>query len=310
MGNTLIVSVDHGYKHMKTESEELFFPTCLSELKSMPDSKKGILKYNNRIFTEHGEPVKNYDTQVKTDSDEFYILTLIALAKELRKRSIYNAEITLLGGLPQRWYDKQKESFKEYLLSGGENVFFEYEGKPFNIVIREVQLFEQGYSAFFALPNVINYLDCEACVVDIGGGTIDILPILNGELQRMDCKIDTHATIWMNDEIKEAIETELASHVSDSTIIKYITSGSISEPPKNKYEEVMQEKLADYCDFVYSVLKKFRINVDLVPIIFVGGGAIIMKNFTRKVPGTCEYVTDLCANAKGYKKIYELILKG
>lgn len=303
--SNIVISIDHGYKHIKTEHD--FFPTAISELKSMPDDKTGILKYNDRIYTEAGKQVENVDTQTKTDTDEFFLLTLISIAKEMNKMDIYNAEITLLGGLPQRWYDKQKEDFKSYLTNNGQNIFFEYEGNVYNIVIRKAVLFEQGYAAFFSLDNVDDYLTGEVCIVDIGGGTMDILLVKDGVLQKMDCKIDTHATIWLNNQIIEVIESELNAPISDTSIIKYITSGSLSTPTKNKYEEVMQRELKDYTKLVYTKLKQHKINTDLVPIIFVGGGAVIMKNFTENPGGTVEYVTDLRANANGYKKMYNLI---
>lgn len=305
MENLLTLSIDHGYKHMK--SENLFFPTSISELSSMPDDTRGILKYNNHYYTENGEPVLNVDTQVKTDSDEFYLLTLIALAKELNKMQIYNAEIRLLGGLPQRWYDRQKSSFKEYLFKNGEDIFFEYEGKAYNIIIREVWLFEQGYAALFALENNIDYIEGEAVIVDIGGGTIDILPIYNGQLKKTECKIDTKATIYLNDKIKEEIEAELNTSISDVAIIDYIKRGSIDIPAQNPYEEVMKRELCEYTSNLYKTLKKHRINVDLTPIIFVGGGAGIMEKFTENPPARVEYVTDLCANAQGYKVLFELL---
>lgn len=303
--SNIVISIDHGYKHMKTVHE--FFPTTISELSSMPDDKTGILKYNDKIYTKAGKQVENVDTQTKTDSNEFFLLTLISIAKEMDKMEIYNAEITLLGGLPQRWYDKQKEDFKKYLTADGQNIFFEYEGKVYNIVIRKAILFEQGYAAFFSLDNVEQYLDGEVCIVDIGGGTMDILIVKDGVLQRMDCKIDTHATLWLNNQIKEVIESELNAPISDTSIINYITSGSLKTTPKNKYEEVMQRELCSYTKFVYTKLKQYKINTDLIPIVFVGGGAVIMQNFTEAPGGTVEYVTDLCANAKGYKKMYDLI---
>lgn len=305
MSTKLVLGIDHGYKNIK--SEHFCFPTAIAELKSLPDDKSGVLEYSGKIYTENGQQIKFVNSSIKSDTEEFYLLTLFSIAKELKVRKLNHVEITLLAGLPQRWYESQKEEFQKYLEKNKNNIFFKYEGSSYDIKIEKVKIFEQGYAAFMTLPNIGEYLSGEACVVDIGGGTMDILPILNGKLQKSACKIDTHATIWLISKIQETIETELFNPISETNIIEYMKDGSSGTICNNKYEEIIKRELQDYCKMVYTILREKRINIDITPIIFVGGGAVIMKNFSANQNGQREYITNMKANAIGYQQIYKLL---
>ena len=81
------------------------------------------------------------------------------------------------------------------------------------------------------------------------------------------------------------------------------------ETSENKYEKLVQSKLMNYCEMIFNRLKEFRINVDITPIIFVGGGASIIKNFGSYNLATTEFITDIKANVKGYEMIYDLLSK-
>ena len=48
--------------------------------------------------------------------DDYYILTLAAIARELDFRKTNRAAVHLAAGLPLTWVGEQKEAFKAYLL--------------------------------------------------------------------------------------------------------------------------------------------------------------------------------------------------
>ena len=213
-------------------------------------------------------------------------------------------DIEILAGLPQKWYDAQLNDFRDYLTKEKGLIHFKFEGETYNIRIVGTKIFEQGYAAFMTSDNAEKYFDSEVCVVDIGGGTMDIIPVVNGNMQFDSCKIDKRAALWLVGSIQEKLETELYHTVSDETIIKYMIDGNVELPCKNKYEEIMKRELVKYCKQVYTILAQHRINTELIPIIFVGGGSVILKNFNTCNPNNKdEYITDIRANAKGFKKI-------
>ena len=306
----IIVGIDHGYKNMKTANT--MFPTAISKVATLPDDKSGIIEmispYNGEIYTENGDAIPYVDSSIKSDTEDFYILTLICIAKEMARKSLTRARVKIVAGLPQRWYEGQKESFEKYL-TRYEEVRFKYQGERYHIEIEGVTLYTQGYAAYMTSNNIAKYMNREVCVCDIGGGTMDIIPVRNGKVINTECKIDTRATIWLINEIKEQVETELCQTIPESIIIDYMTRGSKNEAPKNKYEEVMKKVLIKYTQMVYQKLKESRINTDLIPLIFVGGGAVVIKRFGTYDENNTEFITDLSANAKGYEKVYRLLME-
>ncbi len=300
----ITLGVDHGYKNVKTIN--FVFPTKLSLLKVLPDDKKGILQINGDVYTENGENVNYIDSSNKVSNDNFYMLTLIAIAKELKCRGLDGARINIAVGLPQRWFEAQKKSFKKYIMQRSE-VRFIYEGIKYHIYFEDCKVFTQGYAALLTLKKLEEYLDRTVVVCDIGGGTVDIIPVNNGEIDHANSKIDQRGAIWLVNSIQEAAETQLYESVPEDFIINCMINKNAKETPQNKYEKLVQGKLMNYCEMIFNRLKEFRINVDITPVIFVGGGASIIKNFGSYNLATTEFITDIKANVKGYEMIYDLL---
>lgn len=302
--NKLILGIDHGYNRMK--SENISFPTALSARESLPDDRKGILEYNGMIFDENGEHIIEIDSQDKTINNDFYYLTLISIAKELIIRKIYDADLVLSVGLPQRLYDRQKESFRAYLMqNANKNIYFKYNGISFNIKIHNVKVFSQGFSALLT-ADTIEYVKKICCVVDIGGGTVDIISIANGMIQTSKCKIDHFALNQLYRNIMETVSAQTYDSINTDYILDYIKNNTHEIMPVNEYEEIIQKELISYTNHIYQLIRENGINPKITPLIFIGGGALVMNNFTTKEYGPVKYILDLKANARGYKKLYQL----
>ena len=56
----------------------------------------------------------------KNEDDDYYILTLAAIAKELAFRNISTADVLLAVGLPLNWLSNQRQGFKDYLMRNSE----------------------------------------------------------------------------------------------------------------------------------------------------------------------------------------------
>lgn len=52
--------------------------------------------------------------------EEYYLLTLMAIARELNVFSIREADVHLAAGLPLTWIRNQREAFRSYLLQNPE----------------------------------------------------------------------------------------------------------------------------------------------------------------------------------------------
>ena len=90
MSDTLAIGVDHGYAAMK--SAHVSFPTGLVEYEHEPYTQQDVLEYNGKFYVVGSgrQPLQ----KDKTLTDDYYLLTLAAVAKELacRKKlfSIYS----------------------------------------------------------------------------------------------------------------------------------------------------------------------------------------------------------------------------
>ena len=62
----------------------------------------------------------------------------------------------------------------------------------------------------------------------------------------------------------------------------------------------VDDKTADYCSDILAALYSNEYNSKLMKLYVVGGGAIVMSNHNTNPPNT-TFITDICANAKGYE---------
>ena len=94
--NTKIIAVDHGYGNMKTANTVT--PTGIKAYETEPIFTGNILEYNG-IYYRIGEGHKEFIPDKAMD-EEYYLLTLMAIARELNVFSIREADVHLAAGLP------------------------------------------------------------------------------------------------------------------------------------------------------------------------------------------------------------------
>ena len=78
--------------------------------------------------------------------------------------------------------------------------------------------------------------------------------------------------------------------------------------PKN-YREIIEKELRAYCNKIYHYIRELGYNMDLTPIIFVGGGATVMKRFGQMQQRNVRYIEDIRANAKGFDYLGKIYLE-
>ena len=90
------------------------------------------------------------------ENDNYYLLTLAAIAKEIKQRDEKTeCSVKLAAGLPLAGFGREKKPFREYLLRSSQPVCFKFEGIPYKVTIEDVKLFPQGYSAIAIHPELI-----------------------------------------------------------------------------------------------------------------------------------------------------------
>ena len=76
----------------------------------------------------------------------------------------------------------------------------------------------------------------------------------------------------------------------------------------DKYMNIVRDCLRDFAQKVYNTLKEHGYNLDVIPIVFVGGGAAVMRLFGSHDGGNIRYIEDIKANAKGYEQLGRIFL--
>ena len=132
MSNPIIIGIDHGYAAMKTA--HCSFPTGLVAYTHEPYSSDHVLEYDGQFYViGSGQQALQKD---KTATEDYYLLTLAAIAMELEVRKLPGeAEVILAAGLPLTSFGRDKKAFRQYLLRDSKPIDFRYEGCPYRITI-------------------------------------------------------------------------------------------------------------------------------------------------------------------------------
>jgi len=142
IGNIRVIAVDHGYGNIKTANTVT--PTGVTASKTEPIFSGNILEYEG-IYYRIGEGCKEFVADKALDED-YYILTLAAVARELNVFGLREADVHLAAGLPLTWIRRQREEFRAYLLRR-EEVRFRFNGKEYMLHFSGCSLYPQGYPA-------------------------------------------------------------------------------------------------------------------------------------------------------------------
>ena len=172
MNGTIILGVDNGYGNVKTAHR--VFPTGIVKCDSEPVLSKEYIEYDGAYYI-IGEGHKGFVAD-KQEDDDTYIMTLAAIAKELETRGLTEARIHLAVGLPLKWVQAQRESFKKYL-TRERYVSLKYKKVSYLIEIVDCTVMPQGYAA--VAENLKDFKGMNL-LVDIGNGTMNVMYLNNG----------------------------------------------------------------------------------------------------------------------------------
>ena len=101
MNDGRIIGVDHGYAAMKTAN--FIFPTGLAAYDYPPYTLKDTLEYDGKYYVIGNE--RQRLQRDKTLTDDSYLMTLAAIAKEIELRNLDRVlDVHLAAGLPLTGY--------------------------------------------------------------------------------------------------------------------------------------------------------------------------------------------------------------
>ena len=213
-----------------------------------------------------------------------------------------NANVLLSVGLPLTRFGAEKQDFISYLARNKE-IAFRFEKEQYQMKIARVSVFPQCYAA---VADRLKTLPKRVVVVDIGSWTIDIMPIENSAPNEAECITIKQGLIKCMRTINEQCVRQLGNEIEEEDIQEIIKTGKGSLP--QKYLEIVKESLREYAEKVYHMLIEHGYNLDIAEIVFVGGGAKVMKSFGSRKESNIQYIEDVKANVKGYEYLGRMYL--
>ena len=115
----VVFGVDHGYYNMKTK--HCVFASGLTAYAHEPYTKENVLEIGGKFYVVGS--ARQALQKDKTAGEDYYLLTLAAIAKEIEHRKIErNLSVHLAAGLPLTSFGRDKQKFKNYLFRDGQPV--------------------------------------------------------------------------------------------------------------------------------------------------------------------------------------------
>ena len=297
--DVFIIGIDHGYGNIKTANH--CFKTGIMACDSEPLFTKDMLVWNGKYYL-IGEGHKEFLSD-KIRDDDYYALTLVAIAKELSAENITEATVHIAAGLPLTWTAGQKESFKSYLTKYDE-VAFTWQHTEYKIRISGASIYPQGYAAVAEFGSTMSGVNM---VADIGNGTMNVLYMIDGRPQSGKMFTEKFGTYQCTLAVRELFMQKTQREVSDYIIDEVLCEGTVNIVQSDM--KIIKSAVSDYVKDIFRRLREHGYDENTMTLYVTGGGGCPVKNFYKFDKERVKFVDDICAAAKGFEYMAELQMK-
>ena len=298
MNNTKIIGVDHGYGNMKTAN--CCFKSGIIAYDSEPLFTADMLVYENKYYL-IGEGHKEFAPD-KIKDEDYYILTLAAIAKELKAEGITEADVHIAAGLPLTWTSGQKNTFAAYLTKN-EEVNFTYRKENYKIRIVGASIYPQGYAAIAPFATKLTDINL---IADIGNGTMNVLYMINGKPQSGKMFTEKFGTYQCTLAVREAFMQKTQREINDYIIEEVLRTGTAEISAADL--KIIKAVATEYVRDIFRRLREHGYDESTMKLYITGGGSCLVKNFYKFNSDRTVFVEDICAAAKGYEYLAEIQL--
>lgn len=298
MNNTKIIGIDHGYGNMKTAN--CCFKSGIIAYDSEPLFTADMLVYENKYYL-IGEGHKEFAPDKIKDEDH-YILTLAAIAKELKAEGITEADVHIAAGLPLTWTSGQKNTFAAYLTKN-EEVNFTYRKENYKIRIVGASIYPQGYAAIAPFATKLTDINL---IADIGNGTMNVLYMINGKPQSGKMFTEKFGTYQCTLAVREAFMQKTQREINDYIIEEVLRTGTAEISAADL--KIIKAVATEYVRDIFRRLREHGYDESTMKLYITGGGSCLVKNFYKFNSDRTVFVEDICAAAKGYEYLAEIQL--
>ena len=299
INNIKIIGVDAGYGNMKTAN--FCFRTGLTAYDTEPLFTKNMLVYEGRYYL-IGEGHKTY-TAEKTLDEDYYVLTLAAIAMELGLEQLTEADVYLSVGLPLSWVLEQKDTYLNYLLKNKEAEFL-FKGVQYRIRMIGADILPQGYAA---IADKLDDLKGMTLLCDIGNGTMNLMYLRDGDAIPDKMYTEKFGTQQCVNAILEAVMNKYQVVMDEGIVELFLRTGEADVA--KEYLKIMKTAASRYAQEILRRLQVHDYTPSFMRLYVVGGGGCLLRNFAKLDSSRVTFDDDICATAKGYEFLTEYHLR-
>lgn len=274
-------NVDLGNLHIKAtgfnENDELIMdtiPNLVETRETLNHLAKMIELGGRKIFLGCGTKNNN----VLKHKRDFLVEQVLAMTCTLYPE-YDNLSVNLKLGLPPEQYSQKL--YQEELLNKfeiGKNYNFKIDGKEKNVVISDIKICIEGYSAFVALAENIEYAGRDLLIIDVGGGTSDACSFTyNFDIEQFVPGTPVTAAsgcIDMIEKIKNKMNSVHGGDIKENQIDAYIRKDKDELLHGNDIYRISEhiDAAKDTANLIYNKFVNVYGSLDSYLVVLVGGG--------------------------------------
>ena len=247
--------------------------------------------------------------------EDYFVLTLAGIANEIRaafpdKEGYECKKVALALGLPVEHLSLKvngkplRDVYRSFFGNDGKPISFTADGIPFVVTVIDVGVYAQTISAAISDPQ--NYAAMRrsnrAYVVDIGGGTTNIISIIGGRPQNPGTTLENLGVLELFKMCHRSVMSECGRDVDDFLLDMFMQG---KRPCPQPIAAAIGQAQESFVKRLMLELEGRKVDLYMDHICFVGGGSVLLWHVLKKKledygNQTVSIIPDVRANAKGY----------
>lgn len=310
--HTINIGVDVGNYDVKTQNT--IVPSGYASSAIKPLLADEYLYYNGMYYYASAERLAVIAD--KTVNDQCIILSLIAIAKEIlyvlqndkNVKDIQKAitdvkEIKLGIGLPpgqlNALADRTIKAYEDAMKLG---VHYSYANYNFSFRLMKCKVFPQDFTGAFINPECnIPKKYSRYYIVGIGGGTADVIPVIDNMPDVDNCDSFPYGTRIMYSKVIRNVRKQTGVTIRENTVEDVLRGRQTIL--KEDVKKAIFDCSTAFTNEFFNECSQNGYEFRELPVVFIGGGPLLLRKIIDSNPLLCEeheYIKDVHANAKYY----------
>ncbi|HEY5588167.1 MAG TPA: ParM/StbA family protein [Candidatus Paceibacterota bacterium] len=271
-----------------------YFYSTTKEIDFNKDTVKVLLD-NSCYIVGNSQGKQEVDIN-KITSEVTKVCTYTAIGKST-EYPIVEADIVV--GLPIGYYSKQKDEFKNVLMSYGQkNIIINSIRK--SICIRRVEVFPQSAGLVFTNPD--QYKEENTLVIDIGGMTVDVSYFKGMKLEKYSTY--TSGMLKLYASLAQILNNKYEVNYSINDMADILLKKKIFIDGESYNINFLEETIDDYVsEFTRNIKTEYPVRIVNSIVLMGGGGIFLLKNIEKQLKNVQLLADAQFANANYFHNI-------